>query len=38
LQMPDDCIFRLAQEYAAINLIEFMRGSPVVRLLNFVPH
>ena len=38
LQMPGDCIFRLAQEYAAINLIEFMRGSPVVRLLNFVPH
>jgi alpha-ribazole phosphatase len=37
LQMPDHCIFRLAQDYAAINLIEFMRGLPVVRLLNFVP-
>jgi len=35
LQIPDNCIFRLAQEYAAINLIEFMQGSPVVRLLNF---
>jgi broad specificity phosphatase PhoE len=38
LQIPDNCIFRLAQDYAAINLIEFMQGSPVVRLLNFVAH
>jgi alpha-ribazole phosphatase len=36
LQIPDNCIFRLAQDYAAINLIEFMQGLPVVRLLNFV--
>ena len=36
LQIPDNCIFRLAQEYAAINLIEFIQGLPVVRLLNFV--
>ncbi|HWF10453.1 MAG TPA: histidine phosphatase family protein [Bryobacteraceae bacterium] len=36
LQMPDCCIFRLAQDYAAINLIEFMQGFPVVRLLNLV--
>src|SRR5262249_51272697 len=35
LQMPDYCIFRLAQEYAAINLMEFIEGLPVVRLLNF---
>jgi alpha-ribazole phosphatase/probable phosphoglycerate mutase len=36
LQMPDNCIFRLAQDYAAMNLMEFMQGFPVVRLLNFV--
>jgi alpha-ribazole phosphatase/probable phosphoglycerate mutase len=38
LQIPDNCVFRLAQEHAAINLIEFMQGLPVVRLLNFVAH
>jgi alpha-ribazole phosphatase/probable phosphoglycerate mutase len=36
LQMPDNCIFRLAQDYAAMNLMEFMQGFPVLRLLNFV--
>jgi len=36
LQIPDNCIFRLAQEYAAINLIQFMEGLPVVRMLNLV--
>jgi len=38
LRMPINCIFRLAQDYSAINLIEFMQGFPVVRLLNFVVH
>ena len=34
LQIPDTCIFRLAQDYAAINLLAFMHGLPVVQLLN----
>jgi alpha-ribazole phosphatase/probable phosphoglycerate mutase len=34
LQMPDNCIFRLAQDYAAINLLELVDGLPSVGLLN----
>jgi alpha-ribazole phosphatase len=34
LQMPDECIFRLAQDHAAINLLVFDHRSPVVQLLN----
>jgi alpha-ribazole phosphatase len=34
LQMPDNCIFRLAQHYAAVNLLELVDGFPSVRLLN----
>jgi alpha-ribazole phosphatase len=34
LQIPDKCIFRLAQDYAAINLLAFMQGSSVVQLMN----
>jgi alpha-ribazole phosphatase/probable phosphoglycerate mutase len=34
LQIPDKCIFRLAQDYAAVNLLAFMHGFPVVQLLN----
>ena len=34
LQMPDNCIFRLAQNYAAINLLELADGLPSVQLLN----
>jgi alpha-ribazole phosphatase len=34
LQMPDNCIFRLAQDYAAINLLELADGLPSVQLLN----
>jgi alpha-ribazole phosphatase len=34
LQMPDNCIFRLAQSYAAINLLELADGFPCVQLLN----
>jgi alpha-ribazole phosphatase len=34
LQIPDECIFRLAQDYAAINLVAFTDGSPVVQLMN----
>jgi alpha-ribazole phosphatase len=35
LGMPDHCIFRLAQDYAAINLLQFEEGLPIVRLLNY---
>jgi alpha-ribazole phosphatase len=34
LQMPDDCLFRLAQDYAAINLLASVDGTPSVRLMN----
>jgi alpha-ribazole phosphatase/probable phosphoglycerate mutase len=33
LQMPDHCLFRLAQPYAAINLLEFYDGVPTLRLM-----
>jgi alpha-ribazole phosphatase len=32
LQMPDECIFRLAQDYGAVNLLAFMPGFPVVQM------
>ena len=34
LEMPDNCLFRLAQDYAAINLLAFMDGLPSLQLLN----
>ena len=34
LQMPDNCTFRLAQDYAATNLLELVDGLPSVQLLN----
>ena len=34
LQMPDDCLFRVAQPYAAVNLLEFVEGVPSLRVLN----
>jgi alpha-ribazole phosphatase len=34
LQVPDHCIFRLAQDYGAVNLLAFVRESPVVQLFN----
>jgi len=37
LQIPDSCIFRLAQDYAAINLITVIDGVPSVRTLNRQP-
>lgn len=35
LGMPADCIFRLAQDYAAINLLSFSNDIPRVELLNY---
>ncbi len=34
LQVADNCLFRLAQDYAAINLLELVDGLPSVQLLN----
>jgi alpha-ribazole phosphatase len=36
LQMPDAAIFRLAQPYAAVSLLEFVEGIPSVRHLNAI--
>lgn len=34
LQMPDNCIFRLAQDFAAINLLTLVDGLPSAQLVN----
>lgn len=34
LQTPDNCLFRLAQDYAAVNLLALVDGLPSVQLLN----
>ncbi len=34
LQMPDNCLFRLAQDHGAINLLNIADGFPTVELLN----
>jgi alpha-ribazole phosphatase len=37
LQMPDEGIFRIAQDHAAANLLVFFDETPSVRLLNRTP-
>jgi alpha-ribazole phosphatase len=34
LQMPDSCLFRLAQDYAAMNLLTLVDGVPTVQKIN----
>jgi alpha-ribazole phosphatase len=34
LQIPDHCVFRIEQGYAAMNLLAFTHGLPVVQKLN----
>jgi alpha-ribazole phosphatase len=34
LEMPDHCLFRLAQNHAAINLLEMVDGLPIVQSVN----
>lgn len=34
LQMPEHCIFRLAQDHAAVNLMVILDGVPSIQLLN----
>jgi alpha-ribazole phosphatase len=35
LQMPDNCLFRLAQDYAAVNLMVLVDGLPIIKLVNY---
>jgi alpha-ribazole phosphatase len=35
LQMPDNCLFRLAQDHGAISLLTVSDGFPTVELLNY---
>jgi alpha-ribazole phosphatase/probable phosphoglycerate mutase len=35
LGMPDHCLFRLAQNYAAVNLLSITDGAPGVGLINY---
>jgi len=35
LQIPDNCLFRLAQDHAAVNLLTVTDGFPSVELLNY---
>jgi alpha-ribazole phosphatase len=37
LQMPDHCLFRLAQDHASMNLLSFLDGSALVQLVNHCP-
>jgi alpha-ribazole phosphatase/probable phosphoglycerate mutase len=37
LEMPDRCLFRLGQDYAAMNLLTFIGEFPSVQLLNVTP-
>jgi alpha-ribazole phosphatase len=37
LQMPLSALFHLAQDHAAVNLLTFVEGYPVLRLLNHRP-
>ena len=34
LEMPDHCLFRLAQDYAAMNLLVWIEGVPIVEKMN----
>jgi len=34
LEIPDHCVFRLAQDHAALNLLTLTDGTPCLRLLN----
>lgn len=36
LEMPDRCLFRLAQDYAAMNLLAWVDGVPIVQRMNAV--
>jgi broad specificity phosphatase PhoE len=37
LEMPDEASFRLDQRYGAINVVDWLEGTPLVRLVNADP-
>jgi alpha-ribazole phosphatase len=37
LHMPDACLFRIAQDYGAMNLVTLSDGTPHVELMNYQP-
>ena len=37
LEMPDEAIFRLDQRYGSVNVVDWLDGSPILRLLNADP-
>jgi alpha-ribazole phosphatase/probable phosphoglycerate mutase len=37
LQMPDSAVFRLAQSYGAVSVVDWAEGVPIVRLVNVPP-
>lgn len=37
LRMPDEAVFRLDQRYAAVNVVDWLEDTPIVRLVNADP-
>ena len=37
LSLPDDAIFRIDQRYGSVNVVDWIDGGPVIRLLNGLP-
>ncbi len=37
LRMPDEAIFRLDQSYGALSIVDWLYGSPLVRVVNAQP-
>jgi broad specificity phosphatase PhoE len=37
LSVPDEALFRIDQRYGAVNVVDWLDGSPVVRLVNGPP-
>ena len=37
LSLPDDAIFRIDQRYGSVNVVDWLDGTPVVRLINGLP-
>lgn len=37
LCLPDEAVFRIDQRYAAVNVVDWLDGTPLIRLLNAPP-
>jgi broad specificity phosphatase PhoE len=37
LRMPDEAIFRIDQSYGALSIVDWIDGSPLVRVINAQP-